>query len=148
MEKAVKAKLERILYGNKQTIGKWYCLDKSGYIKKWFDTLELAWKGNKTSISCIPENTYTVTKRYTKARGWHLHIQDVEGRTWILVHKGNYYYHIEGCILPGLKLVDMNNDDLLDVAHSEDALNEILELMPDTFELEITSVAGADQLTT
>ena len=148
MEKAVKARLDRILYGEKQTIGKWYCLYKNDSIKKIFDTLELAWKGNKTFISCIPENTYTVTKRYTKERGWHLHIQDVEGRTWILVHKGNFYYHIEGCILPGLDLADINNDSLLDVTNSEDALNEILELMPDTFELEITSVAGADQLVT
>ena len=136
----MRSKLNRLTYGEKQTIGKWYCLDDNDYIKKLFDTLELAWKNNQNSISCIPEGVYKVVKRWTKQRGWHLHITGVKGRTWILVHKGNFYYHIEGCILPGLNLIDSNDDNLLDVSNSEKALNEILDIMPNKFELEITSL--------
>ena len=136
----MKARLERILYGSKQTVGKWYCLNDSDFIKASFNTIELAWNNNETYISCIPEGSYWVEKRYTKQRGWHLHIKDVENRIWILVHVGNYYTQIEGCILPGMNLKHINSDDLIDVDQSQKALDKILDIMPDEFELEILSV--------
>lgn len=52
-------------------------------------SLELAWRNNQRSISCIPEGTYEVVKRHTPKRGWHLHVTGVPNRSWILIHVMN-----------------------------------------------------------
>ena len=68
-------------------------------------TLELPWKDNKNRISCIPTGNYPVVERSaaasTVARYPHLHIQDVPGRSYILVHRGNTAADILGCVLVG-----------------------------------------------
>ncbi|MEH0154788.1 DUF5675 family protein [Limibacter armeniacum] len=81
-------------------------------------TLELSDKSNQRNISCIPRGTYTVTPRKTEKRGWHFEITGVPGRTFILIHPGNYYTHIQGCVLLGDKHVDINRDNRKDVANS------------------------------
>lgn len=71
--------------------------------------LELPWRGNKPNRSCIPPGEYHVTLRHSKRFGWCYHLQDVYGRTWILVHSGNfagdvtkgYKTHSFGCLLMG-----------------------------------------------
>ena len=135
--KANRAQLKRVMSGEQQTVGKWYCLDQDDLILDKFDTTELAWKDNQPFISCIPLGKYLVEKRYTEQRGWHFHIKDVEGRSWILVHVGNFHYQIEGCILPGLDLKHLDDDQLTDVDQSTQALQRMLDVMPDQFELEI-----------
>jgi hypothetical protein len=49
-------------------------------------SLELLWKDNKRGISCIPEGIYPLVKRFTEKRGWHIMIDKVPNRSWILVH--------------------------------------------------------------
>ncbi len=72
-------------------------------------TLENPWLDNQRSISCIPEGIYEMKKResamvkrtsgdkYTE--GWE--ITNVEGRTFIMVHPGNYVKNTDGCLLVG-----------------------------------------------
>jgi hypothetical protein len=102
-----------------------------------FHTLELPWKENKRRISCIPAYTYTVKKRWSEKYGWHLHITNVKGRTWILMHFGNFYTDILGCILAGNNHVDINNDGLKDITSSKKIMRLIMELVPENFKLQI-----------
>lgn len=100
-------------------------------------TLELAWKDNRRSISCIPEGWYDVEPRTTPSRGPHFHILNVPMRTWILFHKGNFYFDIEGCTLPGLRHSDINGDGYRDVVSSAVAMGKLLEFAPDGFRLHV-----------
>lgn len=100
-------------------------------------TLELAWKENQRRISCIPLGTYRVTKYNSPTKGRCFLLHEVPGRTYIEIHKGNFYFDIEGCILPGKAHVDINGDGLKDVSSSTSVLNELLALMPSKFEITI-----------
>ena len=70
------------------------------------DTLELPWKDNQRSISCIPEGVYKVRLRLARESATrdylHLLVEDVPNRKWVLVHRGNSAKDSRGCILVGL----------------------------------------------
>jgi len=64
-------------------------------------TIELPWQNNEPQISCIPEGTYTVQKRYSEKFQSHLHIINVPGRELILIHPANdAIKELKGCIAP------------------------------------------------
>lgn len=64
-------------------------------------TIELPWKNNQSRISCIPEGRYALRRRYTPRFGWHLYVENVPGRQWILIHAANdALKEIKGCIAP------------------------------------------------
>lgn len=123
--------LTRIQDDGKQTIGvlvgeKFRCF-----------TLELAWKNNERKISCIPKGEYRVTRRYSAKYGTHYEINNVQNRTAILIHTGNYHTDILGCILVGNGLKDINKDGHIDVIDSKTALNTLLVNYPSGFTLKI-----------
>ena len=69
-------------------------------------TMELPYKDNKRSISCIPEGEYEL-KRYRRLSGkMSIEVCKVPNRTAILIHSGNDATQDEdgadtqGCILP------------------------------------------------
>jgi hypothetical protein len=73
-------------------------------------TAERPWLGNKPSVSCIPEGVYALGKRESRVvsrtsggsftEGWE--VKAVPGRTFIMVHPGNYpLVDLEGCIAVG-----------------------------------------------
>lgn len=72
-------------------------------------TLELPWRNNKKSISCIPAGEYTVVLRESPKYGRIYWVTNVQDRSWILIHSGNYAgdinkgfkTHVQGCILLG-----------------------------------------------
>jgi hypothetical protein len=65
------------------------------------DTIELPWKNNAHEISCIPEGKYSLKRRFNTKFGWHLWLEDVPGRTWILIHPANNALtQLKGCIAP------------------------------------------------
>ena len=72
---------------------------------------ELPYRNNQRGLSCIPAGKYAVTYLPRSASGKYkdvYHVQDVEGRSGILIHKGNYVgdsrkgYLADswGCLLP------------------------------------------------
>ena len=64
-------------------------------------TLEDYDRSNATSISCIPTGSYTC-ERYSSAKYPDTYeITNVEGRSYILFHKGNTDDDTSGCILLG-----------------------------------------------
>ena len=70
------------------------------------DTLERPYFNNQRNISCIPEGVYPVRLRLPRESATrdyiHLLVQDVPDRDWILVHRGNFPYQSQGCLLVGL----------------------------------------------
>ena len=70
------------------------------------DTLELPYRDNQKSISCIPAGQYKVrirTAEESSSRDYiHLLIEDVKDRSYILVHIGNFPADTKGCILVGI----------------------------------------------
>ncbi|MEQ9230233.1 MAG: DUF5675 family protein [Cyclobacteriaceae bacterium] len=64
-------------------------------------TIELPWLQNRQNVSCIPEGRYKLRKRFTKARGTHLIVEEVDGRSGILFHSANNALkELRGCIAP------------------------------------------------
>lgn len=128
----------RRLYENKQTLGI-LGIEQDGKLVFTCCTLELPWKDNQRSISCIPRGTYKVKKRGPLDHRNYVHfiIQDVPNRSYILIHTANYSSQIAGCIIVGDRHTDINHDGLLDVANSTVTLKKMVDILPDEFELEI-----------
>ena len=112
-----KIKIIRQFYKKEQTEGKLFLFDGEKIVFECF-TLELEWDDNMKNISCIPKGIYFAAKEIDDERGWVLRFLEVEGRSGILVHKGNFHFDILGCILVGNKKHDLNKDGLIDVVNS------------------------------
>ena len=127
----------------KQSLGLLSILDSEGCSKWGCHTLELAWRNNKVRVSCIPEGTYKVTRRWSNKYKWHWHIQGVDGRTYILIHPGNFFYQILGCILVGKSHTDIDGDGLRDVTSSKATMAELNRQLAGVqqFELQIREAA-------
>ncbi|SFU77068.1 hypothetical protein SAMN05216480_12312 [Pustulibacterium marinum] len=138
--KPVKLLIERFSHEEKQTIGNMFALTELNNVVKKLACLELPWLQNQPEVSCIPAKTYKVKRRWSKTFGDHFHITDVEGRTWILIHIGNYHTEIKGCVLVGLEHDYVNKDNIIDVKDSGKAMKWLLENMPEEFELEIVNL--------
>lgn len=68
-------------------------------------TIELPWKNNEKSVSCIPEGEYFISKRYSTKYQWHLEVMAVQNRSLILFHPANHALtELRGCIAPVTKL--------------------------------------------
>lgn len=64
-------------------------------------SIELPWKNNERRISCIPEGSYRLKKRYSKKFGEHIEVTEVSGRSLILFHPANNAVkELNGCIAP------------------------------------------------
>tara|TARA_R110000764_G_scaffold59635_1_gene128616 strand:+ start:118 stop:657 length:540 start_codon:yes stop_codon:yes gene_type:complete len=98
--KGVSLLLIRDIFTDTSTIGKLFLNGES-----FCNTLELPWKENKRSISCIPSGEYKARirlPRESSSRDYvHLLVQDVKDRSYILVHIGNRAEDTRGCILVG-----------------------------------------------
>ena len=64
-------------------------------------TIELPWLGNQQRVSCIPEGEYVLQKRFSPKFQWQLHLRNVPGRDFILIHPANdAKKELLGCIAP------------------------------------------------
>jgi hypothetical protein len=135
-------------YYDKQTHGILEVFDEdTGELEFTCNTLELPDRQNQRSISCIPEGFYDVIPRNSVKYSDHLHITNVDGRSLILIHWGNYagsmnprtgHSDIRGCILVGNALVDIDGDGIKDITSSKNTFKELMKVAPDGFVLEVT----------
>jgi hypothetical protein len=126
-------------YREKQTEGNLTVFDETGKAVFICKTLELPWRDNKRMISCIPEGEYIVDKRAPHAMRKYEHfiVNNVPNRSYILIHSGNYVWHVLGCILVGDAHKDINKDGLLDVVNSKSTLKILVNILPAKFKLKI-----------
>ena len=135
-----------------QTKGELSVFDKDNEVFNC-KTLELPWLENAPQISCITERLtpYKVVIRYSKKYGRHLHIKNVEGRSLILIHWGNYAgsvnprtktSDIRGCVLVGSGFADIDKDGIADIINSKNTFDKLMSLFTsdeDVMLLEIKS---------
>ena len=89
-------------------------------------SIELPWRDNKSNMSCIKAGSYICQPWASGRFGDVYNVTDVEGRTYILTHRGNlagdtllhWKTHSNGCILLGdrfgqLKIGDVFQDAVL-----------------------------------
>ena len=77
----------------------------------WCYTMEPNWYNNIRQHSCVPKGSYDVIIRISPKYGEIYWVTKVNGRSWILMHSGNYggdsrkgyKTHTMGCILFGKK---------------------------------------------
>jgi len=107
-------------------------------------TLELPWHNNTRNISCIPSGEYIVKIRKSPKYGKIYWVTNVENRSWVLVHSGNFAgdtskgfkTHVAGCILVGQKFGFLSNQ--LAVLNSRVTLKRFMNFMKyETFKLNI-----------
>lgn len=68
-------------------------------------TIELPWRDNQRKISCIPEGTYLLKKRFSPKFKWHVEVMNVKNRDLILLHPANdALKELNGCIAPVMEL--------------------------------------------
>jgi hypothetical protein len=140
-----------------QTLGILQVLDGSGKLLKEYTTVEEPWRGNRSSISCIPPGRYTFTKSKANnhaSLGNVLRFAGIPFRDGVLMHIGATHKDTEGCILPGIKeQLDRNGDKVPDNRGGEGtntaaAMTQILNyLYPSgapnsTYTIEIYGVPG------
>ncbi|WP_444945649.1 DUF5675 family protein [Microbulbifer sp. VTAC004] len=120
--------LQRFAYGPDATLGRLRVRDCVFY------TVERPWLGNRPFESCIPEGVYSCNP-YNSLRFpnvWEL--QEVPGRTKILIHTANYSADVRGCIGIGSNLAHGG----WWVTQSRKAMQQLRELLPPEFDLTIT----------
>lgn len=107
-------------------------------------TLELPWRENKRSISCIPAGEYFCSLYPSSKFGLTYILEDVPERSAILIHQGNYAgdtskglkSDVNGCILVGEKFGTLNGQSaVLNSRKTLLAMKEFLKHEP--FELTI-----------
>ncbi len=133
MEKT--ATLTREIFEDKQTLGTLKVFDTSGNVIFECKTLELPWRDNKFQVSCIPNGSYKVVPRTSNKFYKHFHILDVDNRSLILIHRGNYHSDILGCVLVGQGLKDIDGDGYRDVTSSKQTMKALRDIAPEGFTL-------------
>ncbi len=99
-------------------------------------SLELPYLNNKRSKSCIPAGLYPCRKYHSSKFGACIAIDNVVGRDHIRIHYGNYVEDSTGCVLIGDSL-RIREGDTPWVANSKATMSKLMELLPDTFLMEI-----------
>ena len=99
--KGVNLLIIRDAFSDQSTIGELFINGE-----RFCDTLELPYRDNQRSISCIPTGEYKVRMRYPRESATrdylHLLVKDVKDRSMVLFHKGNTAKDTRGCILVGM----------------------------------------------
>jgi hypothetical protein len=127
--------ITRIRDNGAQTLGIGQAKNGGGSMR--FVTLEPSWLLNQPHVSCIDVGCYHTVKRTSSREGDHFHLKHVTGRSYILIHAGNYRKNTEGCILVGSHFQLLNNDEYVDVVNSKRTLTDLRSLMPESFSTDI-----------
>ena len=102
--------------------------------------------------TCIPEGTYNIkfrntggfhTKykaRYGNAHHGMLHLQNVPGFTYILIHAGNTDEHTSGCLIVGETQQDLDISDDGFIGHSGKAYSKLYDKVSKNVSIEYTTI--------
>ena len=86
--------------------------------------IELPWLANKRTISCIPEGRYELKARFSEKFKHHLQLENVTGRSLILLHPANNATkELQGCLAPVTTLTGIGKG-----LHSKLLLQKIVSL--------------------
>lgn len=126
-------RIERV-YLSDRTLGSFY-IDNEVVAK----TLELPWRNNSRSISCIPEGKYIVRRNPPKPdRPYsYFRFDKVHQRSGILIHRGVKPIHSRGCILVGSRFSNIESNEPI-LESSGVKLQWLVDNLPEDFVLEIT----------
>lgn len=132
-----------VLERNKSTLhsvtGKLLLLDNKNNLILQLRTLERPWVFNERKISCIPSGTYLVKRHISPKFGQCFKIQDVKGRSDILIHSGNVVNDTLGCVLVGLTSGTVGDSDNAMVYSSRKAMAVLLALIDKEIVLQISN---------
>lgn len=93
--------------------------------KRICDSIEPPWRDNQRQLSCIPEGRYQLTQRLSLRFGWHFLVNNVPGRSFILIHAFNHALReSRGCIAPVKRLTGPGQG-----ASSRDALYALSQVV-------------------
>ena len=92
-------------------------------------TLERPWVFNERRVSCIPTGTYLVKHHVSPKFGQCFKVQDVKGRSDILIHSGNVVADTLGCILVGLTSGSVDDSSSAMICNSRKAMAVLLALI-------------------
>lgn len=85
--------------------------------KQICESIELPWRNNKRSVSCIPEGKYLLIKRQHQKHGLQLALSIVPNREAILIHPANFALReLQGCIAPVSKCTGEGTGDYSRIA--------------------------------
>jgi len=98
-------------------------------------TLEDPWNNNKNNISCIPDGEYScIPHNGTKYKETWI-LEEVPGRSAIVIHVGNTQKNTEGCILVGEKFGVL--DGQAAILGSQNAMKILRKTLPTYFTISI-----------
>lgn len=122
--------INRVFQNNQKTLGVGLILT-GNWILKDFKTIELPWKNNERNISCIPAGVYEAMaiERYSNSE-YAIWLQDVPKRSEILIHTANHVNQLLGCIAPGVRFKDINDDGKIDIVNSDYVMKIFKGLFP------------------
>ena len=122
-----------ILERNKSTLysttGKLLLVDNKNNLILQLQTLERPWIFNERKVSCVPTGTYLVKPHISPKFGQCLKIQDVKGRSDILIHPGNVVNDTLGCVLVGLTSGSVDDGNTAMIYNSRKAMAVLLALI-------------------
>ncbi|MCH8556910.1 MAG: DUF5675 family protein [Balneolia bacterium] len=127
--------VDRIAQNEFQTEGLLRLINESGEVKFKCRTLELPWRENKRTVSCIPAGRYQAMRHQSPRFGNCILLFGVKGRSEILIHYGNFFHDTLGCILVGRDFLDMDGDGHLDVTFSRATINRLYDLCTPSLEV-------------
>jgi hypothetical protein len=115
---------------------------------------ELPWRNNERRISCIPSGIYLCKPHISPKFGKCFWLQDVPGRSEILIHVANWMGSKEsgfksdllGCLAIGMKMVkDVGPNDQDMIQQSKIAMDKLIEYTEfKPFMLEIINHTGTE----
>ncbi len=105
--------------------------------------LERPWLDNKRNISCIPEGTYQIAPDQEGRFTGYQELQDVPGRSEIIIHAANYVHEVQGCLAPNMS-IEISGDAQVRGVDPRKALDMVRELAPEQVTIEAFPVVKLD----
>ncbi|MEI6865804.1 DUF5675 family protein [Flavicella sp.] len=85
--------------------------------------LERGWRNNENRVSCLPIGIYPLVLEYSPAFKMDLwEIKESGHRSECKFHAANFWKQLNGCVAPGRRPRDLDNDGYLDVTDSKKTL--------------------------